>query len=135
MGKPITNSIVARMDKEKKLAEADETYNNIIADAERHASNVLQEAHAHKETLIRQWELLGKQKHDNLVEEGERKAENVVLAAEKQATLMRKDLEDHFVDAVKNTSRDVVKKLLGNADAQIEYINELVKEFSKMWKI
>lgn len=130
MGKPITASIVARMEKEKKLAKADETYQKIIADAEQQATSLLQDASVHKDTLIRQWELAAKQKQQEILEEAERKAENIVDMAKKQSQLAQADLEKNFVVAVQNTSRTLIKKLFGKKEIEETYINTLIEEFS-----
>lgn len=131
LAKPLSKDIDARMEKEKKLAVADETYQKMIAEAEQQASDILKEASSHKDNLIRQWELVGKQKSAEIIEEAERKASNIVETANKQAKLAFSDLEEHFVSAVESTTREVVKKIFTDDKMEQAYVENLITEFTK----
>ncbi len=134
MGKSITTWIVARMEKEKKLAMADETYGTIIAEAEKKAAAILHDATGHKDNLIRQWELAAKQKQQAILDEAERKAKSILDTADKQATLAQADLEKNFVTAVQGASRTLIKKIFAKKDMQESYTDSLIDEFTDTTK-
>ena len=131
LAKPLSVEIEERVAKEKKLAAADETYQQMIKEAEQKANVILKEASEHKDNLIRQGELAGKQKSAEIVSEAERKAENIIGTANKQATLAYADLENHFVSAVQSTSREVIKKIFTDKQVEQAYMENLIKEFSQ----
>lgn len=131
LAKPLSSSIDARIQKEKKLALADETYQKIISDAEVQAIALLKEANQHRENLIRQAELSGKQKSEELVAEAERKANLIVDTANKQANLTFVKLEGEFVAAVESTTRELVKKLFKDQKVEKDYIHGLIQELTQ----
>lgn len=101
VGKPITNALVERIEKEKKLAHAEEAYNIRIDEAQKKSDIIIQEAHVHKVTIERESEIIAKQKRDEILEAAARKADVIIDNANKQATLLRVQMEQKFVDAVK----------------------------------
>ena len=54
LAKPLSAEIEERVAKEKKLAAADKTYQQMVQDAEQKANVILKEASEHKDNLIRQ---------------------------------------------------------------------------------
>ncbi len=129
--KPITAALVQRIEKEKKLAHAEEAYNLRIEEAHQMANSIIQEANHHKTMLERQSEISAKQKYDDILQEAMRKADVVIDNANKQSKLMRAQMEQKFTQAVKSSVHLIVDKLFQNKDAHATYVDGLVKEFTE----
>lgn len=130
VGKPITNALVQRIEKEKKLAHAEEAYNIRIDEARKISDSIIQEAHIHKVTIERESEIIAKQKRDEILQEASRKADVIIDNANKQAKLLHAQMELKFTDAVKSSVHLIVDKLFENKDIHKTYVDWLVEEFS-----
>lgn len=123
VGKSITNALVIRIEKEKKLAHAEEAYNTRIDEAKKISDIIIQEAHSHKVTIERESEIIAKQKRDEILQEAARKADVIIDNANKQAKLLHAQMENKFVDAVKSSVHLVVDKLFENKDVHSTYVD------------
>lgn len=134
VGKPITNALVERIEKEKKLANAEQAYNTRIDEARKISDNIIQDAHSHKVTIERESEIIAKQKRDEILQDASRKAEVIIDNANKQAKLLRAQMENKFTDAVKSSVHLIVDKLFEKTDIHKTYVDWLIDEFSSSAK-
>jgi|GEM_PF-301127 len=131
MAKPIAQSIEARIEKEKKLSRADESYKEMIAEAKKEAQHIVGEATDHRRRLVEEAVEVAQQRAHEITETAERKAEEIKTQAAVRSAEMKRELEESFTDSVKHTSELVVQKLLGSKkDLQDEYLNTLVNELT-----
>lgn len=130
MAKPISKAIEARVEKEKKLARADETYREIIAEAKRESESLIAGATEHRRRIVEEATALSQQKGDEIMEVAQRKADELMNQAAIKVSEMKQELESGFEESVKHTSQLVVQKLLGQTDLQQDYLQTLVKELT-----
>lgn len=131
LAKPITNAIEIRIEKEKKLARADETYREMITKAKMEAGHIIGEATDHRRRLVEEAVDLSQKRADEIVETAERKAEDIKNQAAVRANEIKRELEKSFTDSVKHTSQLVVQKLLGSRkDLENDYLNTLISELT-----
>ena len=130
VGKPITTALVQRIEKEKKLAHAEEAYNIRIDEAKKVSDSIIQEAHFHKVTIERESEIIAKQKRDEILQDADRRAEVIVDNANKQAKLLRSQMEYRFSQAVKSSVHLIVDKLFEDKEIHKTYVDWLVEEFT-----
>jgi F0F1-type ATP synthase membrane subunit b/b' len=130
VGKPITKILVERVAQEKKLAAAEQAYTTRIDEANVLSTSIVAEANAHKDMLVRQSELTAKQKWQEILDEAKRKAAVIEDNANKQAKLMRAQMEQKFTQAVSSSVHIIVDKLFEQKDAHASYVDKLVTEFT-----
>lgn len=131
----ISKAIQDKIDKEKKLANADAEYTRLIADAEQHKKLLLDEALAHKNQIIAEGKVLAEQEQQKILEQATRESKIILDKANQEAELKSRDLESHFVQGVKTTALAMVKQLFSsNKNLQESYIEGLVEEFSASYK-
>ncbi len=127
--KPLSNQIEERRKLIAKIKKADELYNQKINEAEDKAQSIIHEASQQKDKIITEGETLALKQQVEIVNEANHTAEKIVLEGKYATKVMEQELEKKFVDAVKTTSKSVVKKLLQkDIELQREYIEELVKQ-------
>lgn len=89
---------------------------------------------AEKSKILQEAKELATNEKQQIIHKAEQQAESILEKAKHDAKLQARDLNDGFVQGVKNTSFALVKKLFGNnADTQTTYLNGLVDEFSKSY--
>ena len=134
-GNAISKAIQDKIDKEKKLADADSEYIRLIADAEQHKKSLLDEALAHKNQIVAEGKALAEQEQQKILEQATRDAKIIVDKATQDADLKGRDLDAHFEQGVKTTALSVVKKLFASQkNMQEGYLNSLVDEFTASYK-
>ncbi len=130
VGKPITKALVDRVEQEKKLAAAEDAYNARIDEAHKLSVSIVAEATSHKDLLVRQSEITAKQKAQDIIEEAKRKADVIQDNADKQAKLLRAQMQQKFTHAVSSSVHIIVDKLFEQKDAHASYVDKLVEEFA-----
>lgn len=131
MAKPIVQAIESRVEKEKKLARADETYKELISHAKKEADQIVGEATDHRRRLVEESVDLAQKRANEVIEAAERKADDITAQAAVRSSEMQRELEESFTQSVKQTSSLVVEKLLGNKqNLQDDYLNTLVSELT-----
>lgn len=134
-GNAISKQIQSRIEKEKKLAQADEEYVRLIADAELKKKEILDEALTHKNQIVGEGKALAEQEQHKIMEQATRDAKNLLEKAAQDAEMKWRDLDAHFEQGVKTTALSVVKKLFASKkDLQEWYLNTLVDEFTASYK-
>ena len=134
-GNAISKSIQEKIDKEKKLADADAEYARLIADAENQKKALLDEALVHKNRIVAEGKALAEQEQHKILDQAARDAKNILDKASQDAELKGRDLEAHFEQGVKTTALSVVKKLFAS-DKKLQegYLDSLVDEFTTSYK-
>ena len=134
-GNAISKSIQDKIDKEKKLADADAEYARLIADAQNQKKVLLDEALTHKNQLVAEGKALADTEQKKIVEQAIRDAKNILDKASQEAELKGRDLDAHFEQGVKTTALSVVKKLFAS-DKKLQegYLDSLVDEFTASYK-
>ena len=134
-GNAISKQIQSRIEKEKKLAQADEEYVRLIADAELKKKEILDEALTHKNQIVAEGKALAEQEQHKIMEQATRDAKNLLEKAAQDAEMKWRDLDAHFEQGVKTTALSVVKKLFASKkDLQEWYLTTLVDEFTASYK-
>jgi len=113
----------------KKIKNAEAEYNNIIQNAESQKNNIIADALNKQKTIIKEWELLNKKFNQEILEEANRKADEIINNASTETKRIQSELTENRELAVKNTTKLVVKKLLGNTKKlQDDYIKTLIED-------
>ena len=132
VGDKISKTIATRREELKKAEGAAKIYEDTMAQAEAEKKSMIDEAVAHKNSVIAQAEQAASLKADKILADADARAEGIQQEAHEKAGHIEKELEDNFVDWVKKTAHQVVKKLFDkDVKLQEEYLVELTKEFSK----
>ena len=135
IGKPLTEIIHAKIEREKKLAEADSAYTNLMLKAQWEKEVLIAQGKQHKEQILQEAYLLAQKKENDLIAQAKMKAAQLVATAEQSIIWMKQELEENFVSSVKQTSASVVKKLIGSQPLlEDAYLTELAREFSASQK-
>lgn len=134
-GNAISKSIQDKIDKEKKLADADAEYARLIADAQEQKKVLLDEALTHKNQLVAEGKALADTEYKKIVEQATRDSKNILDKAVQDAELKGRDLDAHFEQGVKSTALSVIKKLFAS-DKKLQegYLDSLVDEFTVSYK-
>ena len=128
----LSASIVARRAELAKAEDATKVYEETMAKAEEDKKQLIEEGLAHKQKLIEEAKLAATQKADGIVAQAEKSAASIEKKAEEKAAKLESDLQNGFVDWVKQTAHVVVKKLFAkDVPLQEKYLDELVNEFAK----
>lgn len=131
----ISKALDEKIQKEKKLADADNEYARLMADAQSHKERLLDEALSHKKQLVSEAKELAEQEKTKILEQANRDAQIIIDKASHEAELKWRDLDAHFVEGVKTTAQSIVKKLFSSQkDVQESYLNTLVDEFTASYK-
>ncbi len=134
-GNAISKAIQDKIEKEKKLANADAEYARLIADAEQQKKTLLDEALTHKNQIVAEGKALATQEQQKIVEQANHEAKIILDKAAQDAELKGRDLDTHFEQGVKTAALSVVKKLFSsNKKVQEDYLGTLVDEFSASYK-
>lgn len=134
-GSAISKAIQERTEKEKKLANADAEYAQLIADAQAQKKALLDDALAHKNSLVAEGKELADQEKKKILEQAQREATIILDKAQQEADLKGRDLDAHFEQWVKTAALSVVKKLFSSKkDLQENYLGTLVDEFTQSYK-
>lgn len=130
-GKYIAKEVETKIEKEKKLADADAEYMRLMTDAEEQKQILLDEALEHKSRLVAEWKDLAEQEKEKILTEANREAKIIVEKAQQEAKRKARDLDAHFEEGVKTTSLALVKKLFADSkDVKESYLAGLVDEFT-----
>ena len=132
--KALTQALLERKLKIQKLDNADAEYAKVLAEAKLTSEATIKDWLLRKEEIIAEATLVAQKKADNLIAQAEKNAQRIQKDAEIKAVSLEKALKDAFVDGVKATSKLVVNKLVKEDVAvQNVYIDSLVNEFVS-WK-
>ncbi len=127
--RPLSNQIEERRKLIEKIKKADELYKQKIDEAEDKAHSIIQDATQQKNKIITEGETLALKQQVEIINEANHNADKIILEAKYTTKVMEQELEKKFIDAVKTTSKSVVKKLLQkDIDLQQQYVEELVKQ-------
>lgn len=134
-GKNLTDAIAYKIEKEKRLADADNEYLRLIAEAELKKEQLIEEALSHKKQILSEAKKFAEQEKNNLIEEASRQAKLIVDKASKDIEIQKNDLSKGFEQGVKSTATSLVKKLFAdNKKISDAYLSELVDEFTTSYK-
>lgn len=129
IGDSLTTAILARQEKQAKLDNAEAEAQKAIAEAKAKADVLVQEWLKHKESLIEEAKLTAQRKADEIVSSAEKQAWAITTTATQQAENMKVELQNSWIDGVKQTAEVVVKKLFKkDITLNKEYMDMLVKE-------
>jgi F0F1-type ATP synthase membrane subunit b/b' len=129
VGDSLTNALLARRQQAEKLANADAEYAKSIAEAKAKADILVQEGLKHKESIIEEAKMTAQRKADEIVSSAEKQAGSITATATQQAESMKVELQNSWIDGVKQTAEVVVKKLFKkDVTLNKEYLDMLVKE-------
>jgi F0F1-type ATP synthase membrane subunit b/b' len=92
-GKTLTDAISEKIEKEKKLADADNKYVSLIAEANAKKEQILADALSHKKSLIIEGESLAKQKREELLAKTNIEIQLLIEKAQKDAQIQKQDME------------------------------------------
>lgn len=135
----IGNSLALEVEKRrlmtKKLEQADQEYESLIAKANAEKDLILDDALSHKKSvLIEAAELANKQKQQ-ILDKAESEAKKILDKAESESLSKSRDLETHFASGVKQAALSVVKKIFASKkDTQEAYLSWLVDEFTTSYQ-
>jgi F-type H+-transporting ATPase subunit b len=126
---PLTELLLERRNNLDKIANADADYAKSLAEAKAKADVIVQEGLKHKQSIIEEATLTAQKKADELLASANKQAGNITESASKQAETMKVELQNSWMDGVKQTAEVVVKRLF-NKDVALnkEYLDMLVKE-------
>ncbi len=128
----ITKAIQARRAELAKADDATKAFQETVEKAQQEKKLLLEEALAHKNKILDEAHQAAQLKAEAVLDDAEKKARSTMSQAQERADKIEKDLQDSFVDAVKQTTNLVVKKLFDKDVAlQEDYINTLVSERKK----
>jgi F0F1-type ATP synthase membrane subunit b/b' len=134
-GNAISKALDEKIQKEKKLADADNEYTRLMAEAQFNKERLLEEALFHKQQLISEAKELAHQERLRVLEQANCEAKLIIDKAIQEAELKWRDLDSHFVQGVKTTAYSIIKKLFSSQkDIQESYLNILVDEFTASYK-
>lgn len=134
-GNAISKAIQEKIDKEKKLAQADVEYARLLQEAQNQKKELVDEALVHKSQLVAEARELAHQESEKILEQAQVDARLMIEKAQQEANLKERDLDAHFEQGVKSTAMAVVKKLFeSDKDLKEEYMSSLVKEFTASYK-
>lgn len=134
-GNVISKAIDEKIQKEKRLADADNEYHRLMTQAQEHKEQLVEEALAHKKQLVHEAKELADQEKEKIISQAHHEADLIVEKAKQEADLKGRDLDNHFVQGVKTTALAVVKKLFASQkDVQESYLDGLVDEFTASYK-
>ena len=86
-GNAISKQIQSRIEKEKKLAQADEEYVSLFGDAELKKKEILDEALTHKNQIVAEGKALAEQEQHKIMEQATRDAKNLLEKAAQDAEM------------------------------------------------
>ena len=113
----------------KKLKNAESEYNAIIQQAEKKKDLMLTDALQKQKTILQEGEILNKRRNQEIIEEANRKAEEIMVQASAESKRMQEELAQNREVAVKKTTKSVVKKLLNTEkDLQDAYLKTLIDD-------
>lgn len=129
IGTSLIDALLARRQQAEKLANADAEYAKSLAEAKAKADVLVQEGLKHKESIIEEAKLTAQRKADEIVTSAEKQAWSITATATQQAESMKVELQNSWIDGVKQTAEIVVKKLFKkDVSLNKEYLDLLVKE-------
>ena len=113
----------------KKLKNAESEYHAIIQQAEAKKDLILADSLNKQKTILQEGELLNKKLNQEILEDAQRKAEEIIKHATTETKRAQEELASNWESAVKKTSKAVVKKLL-KEDKQLQdaYLSTLVDD-------
>jgi F0F1-type ATP synthase membrane subunit b/b' len=129
LGDKITETLEERERLIKKLKDAEFEYNAILKQADAKKELILADALQKQKTILLEGELLNKKLTQEIVEDAERKADNIIQNASTETKRIQEELTKNREDAVKTTTKSVVKKLLHEQkDLQDAYLKTLIDD-------
>ena len=131
VGDEITKAIIARRRELSKAEDATRIYEETLAKAEEEKKQIIAEALDHKNNVVQEASLVAEQKAHWIISAAEKTAAELNRRAEEETAKIKSDLEKNFIKGVKQTTRQVVTKLVWwNPQLQEDYIESLAKEFN-----
>ena len=125
----ITESLEERELLIKKLKNAESEYNAIIQQAEAKKELILADSLHKQKTILQEGELLNKKLNQEILDDAQRKAEEIIKQAATEMKRAQEELASNREAAVKNTTKAVVKKLLkADKHLQDDYLKTLVDD-------
>lgn len=122
-GGAISKAIQDKIQKEKKLALADEEYQRLLAEGEKQKKLILDEALEHKNQILAEGKELLAQREQKVLEQAQHEAELILERAQQDARLRQQDMDANFEQGVKIATLSVVKKLFQTQpNVQEEYV-------------
>lgn len=130
--KQIISALEERRSLLNKIKNAQDEYESILQDAQAKSKTIIDEWLAHKSKILDDAKILAENSKATILEQAQKKAQDIVEGANKDAELLRKDLTDNFELWVKQTAKSLVQKLL-DKDVQLQdsYVNELLTDLQK----
>ena len=129
MGDKITKTLEERERLIKKLKDAEFEYNAILTQANAKKELILADALEKQRTILLEWELLNTKLTKEIVEDATRKADTIIQNASTETKRIQDELTKNREDAVKTTTKSVVKKLLHEEkDLQDAYLKTLIDD-------
>lgn len=114
-----------------KLEKADETYDAMIANAEKESEEILQKARKHKQKIVAEAQQSAEKVREEMMQAATEKAQQTIKEAERKASQMQKDLASDFEKAVKTVAKSAINKILSDKkELQDEYLTNIIKEIS-----
>lgn len=125
----ITQSLEEREQLIKKLKNAESEYNAIIQQAEAEKELILADSLHKQKTILQEGELLNKKRNQEILDDAQRKAEEIIKQAATETKRAQEELASNRELAVKTTTKAVVKKLLkDDKHLQDDYLKTLVDD-------
>lgn len=113
----------------KKLKDAEFEYNAILKQADAKKELILADALEKQKNILLEGELLNKKLTKEIVEDATRKADTIIQNASTETKRIQNELTKNREDAVKTTTKSVVKKLLHEKkDLQDAYLKTLIDD-------
>ena len=129
LGDKITKTLEERERLIKKLKDAEFEYNAILTQANAKKELILADALEKQRTILLEWELLNTKLTKEIVEDATRKADTIIQNASTETKRIQDELTKNREDAVKTTTKSVVKKLLHEEkDLQDAYLKTLIDD-------
>lgn len=104
-------------------------YNAIIQQAEAKKELILTDSLHKQKTILQEGELLNKKRNQEILDDAQRKAEEIIKQAATETKRAQEELASNRELAVKTTTKAVVKKLLkDDKHLQDDYLKTLVDD-------
>lgn len=133
--KPLNEALQARAAKEKKLAEADAMYIELMNQAKQEKDMVIKQALEQKNSILQEAKLLAEKKESEILDKAQRKVDDMISKTQTSLDTMKYELENNFMSSVKHVAGLVVKKLVwSDTWLQDNYLDNLVQEFNSSKK-
>ena len=126
----LITEIEEREKMKQKLKNADKEYKKMITFAQQESKAIVEKAEQEKQKIIHEGHLIAEEEKNKILWEAKIKAIALEQDAKNDWEKLKRTLQDERVNAVKSTSKKVVKKLL-KTDKNLKdaYLQELIHDF------